>query len=160
MSIKDKLEGARNGIAFFYNYLNMVGEEIGMERAIALSVKVDEMMGEAQGKMLKEHHGGNNIDINEATTMALNTIKNGFGINSEIIEKSPKKIKVRCSRCPVYEAAQSAGIDSENIEDLCRIGSVKFMDAMVKQLNPNLSYQLSKFRSGPDGFCEEEILLS
>ena len=160
MSTEDKLEGARNGLTFFYNYLNIVGKEIGMERAVAMSVKVDEMMGDAQGKMIKEQHGGNNIDINEATTMALNTIKEGFGITSEVIGKSPKRIVIRCSRCPVYEAAQSAGIDTGTIETLCRNGSLKFMDAMVKQLNPKLTYQLLKFRSGPDKYCEEEILLS
>jgi len=31
--------------------------------------------------------------------------------------------------------------------------------ARAKQLNPNLSYQLMKFRSAPDDFCEEAIVL-
>lgn len=159
MATEDKLEGARNGLAFCYAYVNMVGQEIGMERAIALSAKVDEMLGDAQGKMMKEQLGGKDIDINTATTMALNTIKDGLGITSEVIERSPERIVVRCSRCPVYEASQSVGIDTGTIETLCRTGSLKYMDAMVKQLNPNLSYQLTKFRSGPDDCCEEEILL-
>lgn len=159
MATEDKLEGARNGLAFSFAYMNMVGQEIGMERAIALNTKVDEMMGDAQGKIMKEQLDGKDIDINTAVKMALNTIKDGFGITSEVIEKSPKRIVVRCSRCPVYEAAQSVGIDTGTIENLCRAGSLKFMDAMVKQLNPNLSYQLTKFRTEPDGCCEEEILL-
>ena len=159
MATEDKLEGARNGLAFSYAYMNMVGQEIGMERAIALSAKVDEMMGDAQGKMMKEQLGGKDIDINAATTMALNTIKDGFGITSEVIERSPERMVVRCSRCPVYEAAQSVGIDTGTIETLCRTGSLKFMDAMVKQLNPNLSYRLTKFRSAADDFCEEAIVL-
>lgn len=159
MATQDKLEGARNGLAFSFAYMNMVGQEIGMERAIALNGKVDEMMGDAQGKMMKEQLGDKEMDINAATTMAIKTIKDGFGINSEVIESSPEKIVVRCSRCPVYEAAQSVGIDTGTVETLCRTGSLKFMDAMVKQLNPNLSYQLKKFRSTPDGCCEEEITL-
>ena len=159
MATEDKLEGARNGLAFHFAYMNMIGQEIGIERAIALNSKVFEMMGDTQGKMLKEQDGGKDIDINAATTMALNTIKDGFGITSEVKEKSPKKMVIRCSRCPVYEAAQSVGIDTETIKNLCRTGSLKFMDAMVKQLNPDLSYQLKKFRTGPDDYCEEEILL-
>jgi len=139
--------------------VSMVGKEIGMDRAIALSAKVDEMMGNTQGKMMKEQHGDKDIDINTALKMALNTIKEGFGITSEVIKRSPERIAVRCSRCPLYDAAQSVGIDTGTIETQCRTGSIKFMDAMVKQLNPNLSYQMTKFRSGPDDCCEEEIFL-
>ena len=91
MATEDKLEGARNGLAFAFAYMNMVGQEIGMERAIDLGAKVDEMMGGAQGKMMKEQHGGKGVDIDAATTMALDTIKKGFGITSEVIERSPER---------------------------------------------------------------------
>jgi hypothetical protein len=33
------------------------------------------------------------------------------------------------------------------------------MGATAKQLNPNLSFRVTKFRSTPDDFCEEEIVL-
>ncbi len=160
MATEEILEGARNGLTFFYAYLNLVSQEIGMEHAIDLSVKVNEMMGDANGRRIKEQFGDKDIDISTATMVALHSIKDAFGITSEVIEKSPKRMVVRCSRCPVYDAAQSVGIDNETKETLCRKGSLKFMDAMVKQLNPNLSYQLVKFRSGSDECCEEEILMS
>jgi len=32
------------------------------------------------------------------------------------------------------------------------------MDAVTKQLNPNYSYQLQRFRAGADDFCEEVIV--
>jgi len=52
------------------------------------------------------------------------------------------------------------GMDAKTIENLvCRSGSIKLMDAMVKQLNPNLSVRIKKFRSSADDFCEEEIVL-
>ena len=159
MALVDKLEGARNGLAMSFAYMNLVGEEMGMEKAIALSGKADGVMGDAQGRILREQQGGKDVDINAATTMALDAIKDGFGIISEVIESSPERMVVRCSRCPVYEAAESVGIDTGTIETLCRTGSLKFMDAMVKQFNPKLSYRLRKFRSGPDDCCEEEIVL-
>ncbi len=159
MATDDILEGARNGLSYSFAYLNLVGQEIGMERAINLSARTYEMMGEKQGQMMKEQLDGKDIDIDTAATMALNLIKDAYGITTEVIKKSPEKIVVRCSRCPVYEAAQSVGIDDNTIETLCHTGSLKFMDTMVKQLNPNLSYQLTNFRSGPNDCCEEEILL-
>lgn len=159
MATDDKLEGARNGLMFNYALLNLVGEEIGMDRAIALGSRADTMMGEAEGKRMREKAGGHDVDIETAAEMSLKMIKDGFGISSEIVESTPTRITLRCSRCPVFEAAQSVGIDTATIETLCRTGSLKFMDAVVKQLNPKLSYQLSNFRAHPDNQCEEQIIL-
>ena len=159
MSTEDKLVGARNGLAFSFAYMNIVGQEIGMEKAMAISGQVDEMMGREQGKLMKEQIGGKEVDIETAAEMALDAIKEGFGIKSKVVQKSADRLVVRCSRCPVYEAAQSLGMDADTIEDLCRTGSLKFMDAMVKELNPNLSYNLTKFRTHPNSSCEEELRL-
>jgi len=159
MATEDKFDGAKKVFTMFFAYLNTVAQEIGMEQAAALDTKVDETMGTAQGKMIKEQAGIEEIDVKAATLMAINSIREDFGIISEVIEESPQRAVTRCARCPVYEAAQTAGLDAETIETLCRTGSIRYMDAMVKQLNPNLSYQLRKFRSAADDFCEEEILL-
>jgi hypothetical protein len=50
-------------------------------------------------------------------------------------------------------------MDNESIEAVCRAGALQYMDAMVKQWNPNLSYRLRKFRSSADGHCIEEVVL-
>ena len=36
----------------------------------------------------------------------------------------------------------------------------EFFDTLVKQLNPDLSYQSKKFRSGPDDYCLEQTVLT
>ena len=77
----------------------------------------------------------------------------------EVIEESPQKVSFKVARCPLYEAAQELKLDAETIEALCRAGPVRNMDSMVKQLNPNLNYQLRKFRSSEENFCEEMIEL-
>lgn len=159
MATDDRLEGARNGLAFNYAYLNVVAQDIGMDRAIALSSRADTMMGEIQGKRLRERAGGNDVDLETAAEMSLKMIKDGFGISTEIVESTPNKVTFRCTRCPVFEAAQSVGMDTGTIETLCRTGSLKFMDAVVKQLNPKLSYELTHFRTAPDHQCEEQIVL-
>jgi len=53
MGSKDTFEGAKNGFTYYFAYLNTVGQEIGMERAVALQSKMCEAMGAAQGKMIK-----------------------------------------------------------------------------------------------------------
>ena len=108
--------------------------------------------------MPKEQAGIEECDAKAATELA-ETFIEGLGIGSEVIQESPQEVVSKVGRCPLYEAAQLLGLDAETIEGLCRAGALKFMDAMVKQLNPNLSYQLRKFRSAADDFCEEAIVL-
>lgn len=77
-----------------------------------------------------------------------------------MIEESPQRVVFKVDRCPVYEAAHALGMNAEAIEAICRADSIRFMGAMAKQLNPNLSYQLRKFRSAADDSCEEAIVLA
>ena len=158
MSIEDTLLGASNAYTFQYALLNAVAREIGMERTAALNTKMCETMGAMQGKMLKEQVDIEEFDA-EVAYSACKKFMEGLGIGAEVMETSPQKIVFKVGRCPVYEAAQMMGLSSEDIECHCSTSSLKFMDAMVKQLNPNLSYHLTRFRSGSDDCCEEEIVL-
>jgi hypothetical protein len=158
MATEDTSNGAKNAFTYYFGYLNTVGQEIGMERAVVLQTKMCEAMGAAQGKMIKEQAGVEECDAKAATRLA-ETFIEGLGIGSEVIQESPQEVVSKVGRCPLYEAAQLLGLDAETIEALCRAGALKFMDSMVKQLNPNLNYQLRKFRSAADDFCEEAIVL-
>jgi hypothetical protein len=160
MAMEDKFDGAKTAFGFYFAFLNAVAQEMGMEKAAALSAKVDEKLGAVQGKMMKEQAGTKEFDAKSASLQASGVIAEALGIKSEMIEGTPQKAVMKCGRCPVYEAAQMAGLDAKTMEAMCRGGSLKFMDAMVKQLNPNLSYKLKKFRSAADDFCEEEVALS
>lgn len=159
MAIEDTFNGAKKAFTFLHAYINAVAQEIGMERALALDTKVCEAMGAAQGKMIKEQAGVEEIDAKAAHPLASNSIEEGIGVNSEVIEESPQRVVLKVGKCPVYEAWQMLGMDAETIEAECRAGALRFMDTMVKQLNPNLNYKLTKFRSAADDFCEEEIVL-
>jgi len=159
MASKDTFLGAKNLATFFYAYLSAVAQEIGMERAIALDAHVSEMMGVAQGQAIKAQAGLDEIDLATAATMVYATIEEGMGISSEAIEESAERIVSKVGRCPIYEAAQAVGMDNESIEAECRVSAICYMDAMVKQWNPNLSYRLREFRSSADGHCIEEVVL-
>lgn len=158
MAIEDTFNGAKNASTFFYAYFNMVAQEISKERAVALHTKMAEVMGAKTGKMMKEQAGAEELDAKAAALLVINSIE-GLGIRSEVIEESPQKVLYKCGRCPFYEAAQIVGMDAETIEAGCRAGGIRSMDTTVKQLNPDLNYKLTKFRSSADDFCEEVIVL-
>ena len=52
-----------------------------------------------------------------------------------------------------------SGNRSSAAEAECRAGALRYMDTMVKQWNPNLSYRLREFRSSADGHCIEEVVV-
>ncbi len=159
MAIEDTFNGARNAFTINFKYLNEVAHEIGLERAIALHTKVCEAMGATQGKMMKKQADMDEIDAKAAHSLARSVIEEGFGISTELIEESPEKVVLKLGKCPVYEAGIMVGLNAEAIETLCRSSSCGFMDTMVKQLNPNLNYEVTKFRSEADSFCEEAIVM-
>jgi len=158
MAIEDTFNGAKNAFTLFFAYLNTVAQEIGMERALALNTKMCEAMGAARGKMMKEQSDIKEFDARAAHSLTKSVPEN-IGINTEVLEESPQRVVIKVGKCPIYEAAQMLGLDAKTIEAMCRTGSVRFMDTAAKQLNPNLSNRLRKFRSAPHDFCEEEIVL-
>ena len=159
MASADTFNGAKNAFTFFYAYLNAVGQDIGMERAIALDAKMCEMMGTAQGQAMKAQAGLDEIDFAMAASLSVRSIDEALGISSEVMEESAQRIAFKVGRCPVYEAAQALGMDGASIEAMCRASSLRYMDTMIKQLNPHLSYRLSEFRSSADDYCVEEVVL-
>lgn len=159
MSTADTFNGAKNAYTFFYAYQNTVGQDVGMERAIAWDTQMCEMMGSAVGKAVKEQAGVDEIDAAAAASLAARSIEEGLGISSEVIQEGAKKTTSKIGRCPLYEAAQELGIDSATMEAMCRATAIRYMDTMVKQFNPHLSYQLSEFRSSAEDSCIEEVVL-
>ena len=159
MTIENTFNGAKSGLTFMHAYLNSVAEEMGMEQALALDTKTCQALGTAQGMMIKQQAEVDEVDLETAGKMLSAMIKEGFGITSEVTEQKPNTITFKLGRCPAYEAAEMLGVNSESIEACCRAGSITFMDTAAKQLNPNLSYKLTKFRSSADDCCEESVVL-
>jgi hypothetical protein len=160
MAVQDTFNGAKTGLTLLNAYSEAVAQAIGMEQATALLTMTCETLGAAQGKMIKQQAGFEECDIKTAQLLLMNAIEEGFGIQSEVLEETPQRVAVRIGRCSNYESAQAVGMDADAIEASCRACSIRFMEAMAKQLNPNLSYQLMKFRSAPDDCCEEVIVLA
>jgi hypothetical protein len=158
MATKDALNGAKTGFMFLDAYVNTVAQVIGMEKAIALMSKMCENMGAMQGKMIKQQSGIKEFNAKTAWELLTPSFE-GIGSSFTVLEATPRRVAARFSSCPMYEAARTLGMDAKTIENACMAGPHKFTDTMAKQLNPNLSCRLLKFRSTPDDFCEEELVL-
>jgi hypothetical protein len=158
MADKDALNGAKTGFMFLDAYVNTVAQVIGMEKAVALMTKMCDNMGSMQGKMIKQKAGIKEFDAKTAWSLLTSSFE-GIGSSFTVLEETPKKVVARFSSCPIYEAAKTLGMDAKTIEHNCIAGPHKFTDTMAKQLNPNLTCRLLKFRSTPDDFCEEELVL-
>ena len=158
MGLEDVLKGATNGFANFFAYLSFVAQEVGMEKAIDINTKMAKYMGRVQGDMIKKQAGIEEADI-KTTLSLVKGYLDGIGLTIDVLEESPTEVRYKCGRCPVYDGCVMAGIDKGLYEDICRRAPAEFMDALVKQFNPKLSYQLTKFRTAPDDFCVECIVL-
>lgn len=159
MASADTFNGAKSAFTFFDAYLNVVGQEIGMERAVALDTAMCEMVGAVQGKAMRDQAGIGEIDLAMAASLAAGFIDEALGISSEVIHENAQRIAFKVGRCPIYEAAETVGMDGATIEALCRASALRYMDTMVKQLNPRVSYRLREFRPSADGYCIEEVVL-
>jgi hypothetical protein len=129
-----------------------------MEQALALNRRMVEAMGTAQGRQLGEQVEVDEISPELAASLVGRFLEHALGIRSDVIDSSEEKAVIEPGRCPIYEAAQALGIDHSAIEVLCRSGSIPYMDAIVRQLNPALEYELSRFRPSADASCVEMIV--
>jgi hypothetical protein len=105
MAGKDAFTGAKTALMAFDAYVNMVAQEIGMERAVSLMTKTFENMGAMQGQMMKEQAHIKEFDAKTAWSL-LKTTPEDLGIKFQVIEESPKRVVVKAAKCPIYEAAQ------------------------------------------------------
>ena len=160
MATADTFNGAKNAYTFLFAYLNTVGQEIGMERAMVLDTRMCEAMGAAQGMAFKEQSGMEELSFQAVNSLNERFMEDGLGITSQLLEEDAHRRLFKVGRCPLYEAAAELGMDNASIEALCRSGAIRFMDTMVKQMNPALSYQLREFRSSAEDSCLEALYLS
>jgi hypothetical protein len=160
MSTKDTFNGAKTAYTDYYTCFKTVVQEIGMVRALSLMTKSDEARGIEIGKKIKDEAGGKVFGLEKAAETIINMAK-GIGGIDDVLKKGPKKVVTltKFGNCPVYDAAKEVGLDDKTIEAMCHAGSLRFLDEVVKQLNPKLSYRLREFRSADYGGCVEEIVL-
>ncbi|MGD1120099.1 MAG: hypothetical protein ABR886_11545 [Dehalococcoidales bacterium] len=145
-------------MAQYYGFVNWVAHEIGTERTLGILTKMADFGGTIAGKSMKQQAPDKKFELKTALQWAENTLKENL-IPYQITEETPQKVTIKVTKCSNYDAAHMAMMDDKTIEAVCRTCNIRFQDVLFKQLNPGLSARIKKFRSTPDDFCEEEILL-
>ena len=158
ITLEDTFTGAKNAFIILDAFIGTVVKENGENKAYSMIESTCQNLGAVRGKMAKSQARREKIkemNPSNAALLASDAIK-GFGIATEILKESADKVSMEVKKCPVYEAAKMMGLDPE---PLCQSSSLPFMSSLVKELNPNLHYELEKFRTGQDDFCVESISL-
>lgn len=139
-----------------YKYVDTVARELGVERALALLGEVMEPLARHQAQVIRESVPSGCHDVGAAFSLSRTIIGLAFGMELTPVEKQPDRVLARSGRCPVYEACQLWGVESRGI---CRAGPTRFIDRTLKLLNPELSYQIVKYRASAEDFCQSAVVL-
>jgi hypothetical protein len=138
-------------------FFNTVAEEIGREQALASLSKSLENLGAMSGRMMKEQMGIEKLDVSTVGSI-MKGMGETYGLTSQVKE-GPKTVLVKNYNCPFYDGLRAAGFDHEAIEAFCRHGPATMVESFLGQIDPTVKYQLRKFRSSAEDFCEEETVL-
>jgi len=126
-------------------------------KTLALHKKAHESMGIKTGQMIKEQMGDTEFNL-KTLAKVLRKGNMSIGIDCEMME-TPQSLVLRNSRCPMYDGYRMGGLNDETAETLCQVGAPAKLGSTLRQLNPEVMYQLNRYRDKPDGRCEEEIKL-
>jgi hypothetical protein len=138
-------------------FFNEVAKELGEKKALALHERVHDRMGAETGRKLREEMGIIKYDL-KALAEILRKSNVGIGIDSQLVE-GPSSLLLRNARCPMYDGYRMGGLSDEAAEALCQVGAPAKLGSTLKELNPNVSYRLTRYRQKPTERCEEEIRL-
>jgi hypothetical protein len=157
MSKTDVFSGTKAGMQIYNVFAQAVAEEIGVEMTIALQSKVMEKIGKLQGNMMQMQAGIKQFNTQTTSTLVKTAMEN-LGLKIKLIKESERTVLFKCTRCPIYDAGHELGINHKTIESWCRASNIRLFDSAIKQLNPDLTFRIVKFRIAPEDFCEEEMV--
>ncbi len=157
--MEERFIGASTAYIPYCAYVDELIKSIGKERTFELLSSSEKSRGTRVGKSVKEENPDVQYDLKKVMETIVEMASQIAGIDKVIELNDQRAVTVtEFGKCPVYEAAHSFGIPDEQIEELCRAGSLVFLDNVVKQLNPNLTYKVREFRSEKYKGCVEEIV--
>ena len=120
-----------------------------MTRALEILSSTYEDIGAYRGLKYK-NQSETKIYNAEKAFPVLKKVVEELGMDYEIMQLESKKAVVKLGRCPIYEGAKFGGLDPENF---CHCGAIKYMDALLEQLNPKLEYVINKIKADEEDFC-------
>ncbi len=154
------LHGSTTGLVFLGAYEQILEKEYGKERATALTEMVMQSVAQAHAKMIKEESGLQEFDLVFLHAIIPGLLYENMGIEFSAVEQTANTIVYNVGRCPVYESSVLLGFEPTAIESRCRATGLKYLEAVLKELNPKASVELDSFRSSPSEPCQESFVIS
>ncbi len=148
-------KSARANFIALAEFVYKVSQELGMKKAISLLKETFESMAIYQGLRLKNQLQLDYFDAEDAYVL-MKVIPEALGIDCEVIETGPIKVVVKMTKNPLHDAAKIAGLDPEKFH---RNSAIAYMENVIQQLNPELHYELVKYKFTDDDYLDEQIIL-
>ncbi len=158
--VSGTLQGATTGLVFSGAYEQKMVEEFGQERAAELLEEAMQYVAKSQAAMVKEKTGMQDFDLEAIHSIVPNLMEENMGIVFEPIERTPTRIMYKIGRCPIFESSQMLGMEPAAIRPRCIATALVFMNALLKELNPNAGAQLNSFRQTASDYCLESFVVS
>ena len=155
--VEDSYEAAVKVYALYGVLFNEIVKELGEGKALNLHRNTHEYIGLKTGKQIREQMGDIDYDL-ETLSKVLQKGNQSIGIDCQMV-KSTDTILLRNLRCPMYDSYRLGGLDDRMAEMLCQVGAPAKLWTTLKQLNPDVVYNLNHYRDVPDERCEEEVKL-
>jgi len=156
MTEEQIFQATRKVYALYGAFFKAVAQELGMEKTLALHVRAHEEQGVTSAKSLKEKMGDEKFDLQKLGSV-LQQSNLSVGIASELAHATSESALFSNSRCPMYDGYRMGGLNDETAEALCQKGAPAKLGAMLKQIDPGITYRLKHYRTKPEEACEEEI---
>ena len=148
-------KSARASYNVFASYISKVAQELGLTRALEILSSTYEDIGAYRGSNYKNQSEIKNFNAEKAFPILKKAVEE-LGTDYEIMQMDPKEVIVKLGKCPMYEGAKFGGLDPENI---CHCGAIKYMNTLLKQLNPKLEYEINKIKADEKDFCTTTLKL-
>ena len=158
--MNDVLKGATTTMVFVGVYDQLLHRELGTERATALQKEIMLSLAKHQADMIKAQMGIEDFDLETIDAVFPQFMADTTGVVFELTEKTPTKLSYNVGRCVLYESSLMLGMEPEAIQARCSATATEFANALLKELNPNVSLEVHRFRQSAAEPCVESIVLS
>ncbi len=158
--MNDTMRGAMTMFFHLGVYDQLLHRELGTERATALQKEVMMKLAKTQADMVKEQTGIQDFDLETIHSIFPPLMKDIVGMEFELTEKTPTKLTYDVGHCVVYESSLMLGTEHDAIQARCTATSSLWVDSFLKELNPNVSLEVHRFRQSAAEPCVESIVLS
>lgn len=145
--------GTRRAYTLLFSYVLAVSNETGSDKALGCFYDTVKKRGKNDGIELMRECNIKGTGVTECLTV-YTKMMNDYGVHPLIFSKTEEKALIRVDRCPFYEAYHASEISCGWLtENICKIITLPLITEIIKQVNPNATIDIQKYRASAEDFC-------